>query len=84
MTLTTICLVTPARYAFIKVRSGRIPTSYEERWDWAKVIELLLKLKRDLMDQEGVTKLLKQEQKVARIMKGTVKGDVKKAMMDAM
>ncbi|ORZ04510.1 hypothetical protein BCR42DRAFT_444194 [Absidia repens] len=33
------------------VRSGRIPTSYEERWDWAKVIELLLKLKRDLMDQ---------------------------------
>ncbi|CAO3589937.1 unnamed protein product [Absidia cylindrospora] len=61
MTLTSTRLIAPDRYAFVEVRSARIPTSYDQRWNWISVVELLVKLKDDLIEQEEVTSLLEQE-----------------------
>ncbi|CAO3593663.1 unnamed protein product [Absidia cylindrospora] len=53
-TVTSTRLVANDRYSFTEVRSAAIPTYYGQRFDWVKVIELLLKLKNDLVKQEEV------------------------------
>ncbi|KAI8096367.1 uncharacterized protein BX664DRAFT_323831, partial [Halteromyces radiatus] len=61
MTLSATRMVNPDRYSFIQVRSAKIPTTFDERWDWIKVFELLLKLKADLIEQERITSLLEKQ-----------------------
>ncbi|CAO3595880.1 unnamed protein product [Absidia cylindrospora] len=61
MTLTSTRMESPNRYSFIEVRSATIPTKYEQRCDWIKVFELLLKLKASLIEQEKLTSLLEEQ-----------------------
>ncbi|KAI8343244.1 hypothetical protein BC941DRAFT_410802 [Chlamydoabsidia padenii] len=61
MTLSSTRMMNKDRYSFVEVRSSRIPTTYGERFGWVKVIELLLKLKNNLLEQEQVTELLEME-----------------------
>ncbi|ORZ07378.1 hypothetical protein BCR42DRAFT_336498 [Absidia repens] len=61
MTLSATRMLNPDRYSFIQVRSAKIPTTFDERWDWIKVFELLLKLKADLIEQERITSLLEKQ-----------------------
>jgi len=50
------------KWCFVQQRSAIIPRDWEDRIYWIKVLELLLKLKDLLVEQEQVTVQLKREQ----------------------
>lgn len=49
------------KWAFIEQRSASIPRDQEDRMYWTKVIELLMKWKELLTEQEEITRKLKLE-----------------------
>ncbi|KAI7857413.1 hypothetical protein BDC45DRAFT_435975 [Circinella umbellata] len=50
------------KWGFVEVRSAIVPRDWEDRYYLNRVMELLMKLKEMLLEQEEVTVVLKQQQ----------------------
>ncbi|KAG2195577.1 hypothetical protein INT47_001324 [Mucor saturninus] len=51
------------KWCIVEIRSAIVPRVWEDRYYLNRVMELLMKLKEILLEQEEVTMVLKQQQR---------------------
>ncbi|KAI8887113.1 hypothetical protein K501DRAFT_212480, partial [Backusella circina FSU 941] len=61
ITLLSTKRVDENKWCFVEQRSAIIPRDWNDRYHWVKVMELLIKLKELLDEQEIITQTLKKE-----------------------
>ncbi|KAI9266559.1 hypothetical protein BDA99DRAFT_436404 [Phascolomyces articulosus] len=62
LTLLSTSRMGIGKWCFVEIRSAIVPRDWEDRYYLNRVMELLMKLKEMLLEQEEVTMVLKQQQ----------------------
>ncbi|KAG0905025.1 hypothetical protein G6F62_011353 [Rhizopus arrhizus] len=61
ITLSVLSMDKDKKFVFEERRSATIPISYQERYDWLQVFELLADFEQLLKEQDGIEGLLREE-----------------------
>ncbi|KAI9243763.1 hypothetical protein BY458DRAFT_448114, partial [Sporodiniella umbellata] len=62
LTLLSTSRIGTGKWCFVEVRSAIVPRDWEDRYYLNRLMELLMKLKELLLEQEEVTMVLKRQQ----------------------